>query len=88
MNACDEQPFAAAMRMGKKSHMLLLNWFTSVVSGLKALFRKEQSNHELDLELSQFLDASAAHHEDCGMSPVEARRAALLEMGSTASVRQ
>jgi len=65
-----------------------MNWFTSVVSGLKALFQKEQSNHELDLELSQFLDASAAHHEDCGMSPVEARRAALLEMGSTAAVRQ
>ena len=63
-------------------------WLGGVLSGLRALVQKEQSNRELDQELSHFLDASAAHYEDCGMSPAEARRAALLEMGSTTSVRQ
>ncbi len=65
-----------------------MNWLSSVISGLRALYRREQNNRELDQELSQFLDASAAHHEPCGMPPAEARRAALLEMGGTASVRQ
>ncbi len=65
-----------------------MNWLGNLASGLRALLRKEQSNRELDQELSQFLDASAAHHEDCGLSPAEARRAALVEMGSAASVRQ
>ena len=65
-----------------------MNWLSAVVSGLRALFHKEQSNRELERELSQFLDESAARHEHCGMSPAEARRAALLEMGSVASVRQ
>lgn len=65
-----------------------MNWLGGFVSGLRALLQKEQSNRELEQELAQFLDASAAHHERCGMSPAEARRAALLEMGSTTSVRQ
>jgi hypothetical protein len=49
-----------------------MNWLGGVVLGLRALLQKEQSNRELDQEPSQFLDASAAHHEDCGMSPAEA----------------
>lgn len=65
-----------------------MNWLSRVLAGLKALLHKEQSSRELDRELSHFLDASAAHHEHCGMPPAEARRAAQLEMGSVASVRQ
>ena len=53
-----------------------MNWLRRIVSGLRALLRKEQSNRELDQELAQFLDASIAHHRRCGMSAAEARRAA------------
>ncbi len=42
-----------------------MSWLGGVVLGLKALLRKEQSTREMDQELAQFLDASAAHHEDC-----------------------
>lgn len=66
----------------------IMNWLSTVVSGLRALLRKEQSNRELDRELLQFLDASAAHHERCGLPPAEAQRAARREMGSTTAVRQ
>jgi predicted permease len=65
-----------------------MNWLGGVVAGLKALFHKEQSNRDLDRELAQFLDASTAHQQNRGLSPAEARRAARLEMGSAASVRQ
>lgn len=66
----------------------MMNWLRGAFSGLKALLQQEQNRRELDRELAQFLDASAEHHEHCGMSPAEARRAALLEMGSMASVQE
>lgn len=65
-----------------------MQWLRSVFSGFSGMLHKKRSRRELDNELSQFLDASTAHHQDCGMSPTEARRAALLEMGSVTSVRQ
>jgi len=64
-----------------------MNWFTNVVLGLKSLFARERVERELDDELEGYLEASAAHKQNIGMSPEAARRAALVELGSRYSVK-
>jgi macrolide transport system ATP-binding/permease protein len=57
------------------------------VPGLKALFRKEKSDHELDEELQGFIEASAEQKMRAGMDREQALRAARMEMGSTAALK-
>ena len=51
-------------------------------SGLRALFRKEQANRELDEELGEYLEMAAEEKMKQGMSRKEALRAVRLERGS------
>jgi hypothetical protein len=64
-----------------------MNWFTNLIVGLKSLFAKERVEGELDEELEGYLEASAAHKQNIGMSPEAAQRAVLLELGSRYSVK-
>jgi predicted permease len=64
-----------------------MNWWNSLTAGLKSLAQKKQVEKELDEELDGFLEASAAHKRQMGMSAEAARRAALVEMGSSNSVK-
>jgi hypothetical protein len=64
-----------------------MNWWNSLTAGLKSLAQKKQVEKELDEELDGFLEASAAHKRQMGMSAEAARRAALVEMGSGNSVK-
>jgi predicted permease len=63
-----------------------MNW-NSLTAGIKSLAQKQQVEKELDEELEGFLEASAAHKQQTGMSPEAARRAALIERGSGNSVK-
>src|SRR5215468_3827899 len=55
--------------------------------GLRALFRKKQLEDELDEELRGFIEAAAVEKIKAGMTREEALRAARVQMGSPAAVR-
>src|SRR5437879_10109046 len=54
----------------------------NIISGLRALFRKEQVSRELDEELNGFLEMAAEEKMKEGMSHKDALRAVRLERGS------
>jgi macrolide transport system ATP-binding/permease protein len=58
------------------------------LSGLKALFHKDQRNAEMDEELRGYLEAAAEANMRAGMSGADATRAARVEMGSMESLKQ
>lgn len=61
--------------------------FKSLASGLRALFRKQSVECEIDEELRGFLEASAAEKMRRGMPEAEALHAARVEMGSANAVK-
>jgi predicted permease len=64
-----------------------MQWFTNLTTGLRALFRPERTEREMDEELRGFLDASTEAKTLAGMKPQEAARAARIEMGSANAVK-
>jgi predicted permease len=64
-----------------------MNWFTSLIAGLKSLIQKQRVERELDEELEGYLEASSADKQRNGMTPEAARRAALVELGSSNTVK-
>lgn len=60
------------------------------IAGLMALIRKSRASSELDEELSSYLEAAAEDkmRRRPGMSYLEARHAARLEIGSMGSVKE
>lgn len=59
----------------------------ALLDGLRSLLRKPAVEREMDDELDAFLAASAADKQRQGMSPLQAGRAARIEMGSTNAVK-
>jgi predicted permease len=57
------------------------------ISGIKALFHKEQRSSDLTEELLAFQEASAQEKIRSGLSSHEAQRAARIEMGSIETVK-
>lgn len=55
--------------------------------GLRALFRQNQNEQELDDEIQSFVEASAERRVHAGMNRDEALRAARAELGSTAAIK-
>jgi predicted permease len=62
-------------------------WIDRVLGGVRALVRREPVEQELDDELRSFLDTSVEHKVESGMPREDAIRAARLELGSEASVK-
>jgi predicted permease len=62
--------------------------FRSFSAGIRALFHKDQRSLEMDEELRDYLEASAADKMRDGLTYTEALRAARVEMGSTEAVKQ
>ena len=60
----------------------------NLISGIKALFHKEQRSRDMDEELLAFQQASAQEKIRSGLSPHEAQRAARIEMGSIETVKE
>ena len=59
----------------------LRSWFRN-------LFRRQAVENSLDEELRACVDILAAHKEQAGLSPAEARRQALLEIGGVEIVKE
>jgi len=62
-------------------------WVNRILQGLRALFHAKRIEQELDDELRAFVDASVNAKLDAGMRRQDAVRAARLELGSEASVK-
>jgi predicted permease len=60
----------------------------SFAGGLRALFRKQRTEREMDEELRGYLDAAVNEKMRAGMSREEALRAARVEMGSLEAVKE
>jgi putative ABC transport system permease protein len=60
----------------------------SIVAGLRALFRKEQAEQDMDEELRGYLDALVQEKIRAGMSQQDALRAARVEIGSLDAVKE
>ena len=58
-----------------------------LVNGIVALFRRKRADAELDAEIRAYLDAATDAHMANGLTRAEAVRAARLEMGSPAAVK-
>ena len=65
-----------------------MSFLRNVASGLRALFRKKQTEGEMDEELRGYLEESAKDKMRSGVSPEEAARGARVEMGSMESVKE
>ena len=59
----------------------------NLLQGLRSLFNKQGTDSEIDEELDGFLEASVEHKQRSGVSPEQARRAALAEIGSRNAVK-
>jgi putative ABC transport system permease protein len=60
----------------------------STVAGLRALFRKQEAEQEMDEELRGYLDAAVKEKMRSGLSYEQALRAARVEMGSMDAVKE
>jgi putative ABC transport system permease protein len=65
-----------------------MSLWTNLTGGLRVLFRKRESELEMDEELREWLDAATAQRIRSGMSPAAARQSAMAEMGSVESVKE
>src|SRR5262245_14208223 len=59
-----------------------------LLAGLRALFRRDQLEQDLDEELREYFEAAIGRHVAAGMSREAATRAARIEIGSTTAVKQ
>src|SRR4029077_14361612 len=60
----------------------------SLMAGVRSLFQKEQAEHDLDEELREYVEAATQEKMRGGMSRAEAVRAARMEMGGVAAVKE
>jgi putative ABC transport system permease protein len=65
-----------------------MSFIRNLTGGLRALFRKEQVEQEMDEELRGYLDAAVKEKMRSGMSHADALRAARAEMGSMDAVKE
>lgn len=61
--------------------------FNRTIGGVAALFRRARGEQDLDDELRQFLDAAVGERMRAGLSREDALRAARIELGSAAAVK-
>jgi predicted permease len=64
-----------------------MSLWRQLTRGLRVLFDRPAADRDLADELSHYLDESTADHARRGLSPSDARRAALLDLGGATAVR-
>jgi predicted permease len=64
-----------------------MSLWRQITRGLRILTRRRTSDADLADELRDYIDHSTAAHIKSGLSPEDARRAALLESGSVTSIQ-
>jgi hypothetical protein len=61
--------------------MRLDDWLYTIPLRLRSLFRRDTVEQELEDELREHLERQTEENRSRGMSPTEARRAALIALG-------
>src|SRR5579859_813243 len=64
------------------------HWIYTIPLRLRSLFHRKRADQELSEELAHHLDSKTESYLAKGMSPQEARRAAVLEMGGMEKVKE
>ena len=59
----------------------------NLFQGLRLLFDRRRTDREIDEEIDSFLEASVEHKLGSGVNPEQARRAALVELGSRNAIK-
>jgi predicted permease len=59
----------------------------NLFQGVRLLFDRRSTDREIDEEIDSFLEASLEHKLRSGLSPDQARRAALVELGSRNAIK-
>ena len=59
----------------------------NLFQGLRSLFDKQRTDREIDDEIDDFLEASVQQKLRSGLTPEQARRAALVELGSRHAIK-
>jgi predicted permease len=65
-----------------------MSMLETLLARIRALRRSAGADRDLDDELHAYVDARAASHETRGLAPVDARRAALLDVEGIEQVKQ
>jgi hypothetical protein len=65
-----------------------MSLWRQLARGVRALVHRADADRDVSDEVEHFLDQSAAAHLARGLSPDEARRAAVLEMGNATVARE
>src|SRR4051812_23935737 len=65
-----------------------LRWIHVIRLRVRSLLRREHMEGDLDRELRSHLDAAIEEYVSLGMSPPDARRAALVDFGGVEQVRE
>src|ERR671928_415903 len=65
-----------------------MSLWRQLTRGLRVLRHRETTDADVTDELRHYLDLSAASHEQRGLAPDAARRAAQLEMGNMTVARE
>src|SRR5579875_3831051 len=60
----------------------------NVLSGLRSLFRRAQSEADLNDELEDYIEHQTRRYIDSGLSPEKARNAALRDLGGVQRVKE
>lgn len=60
-----------------------MGWMTNTFRGIWSLFQKKRIESEFDEELRSYMEASMAERVRSGMTPAEARRQALADLGGS-----
>jgi hypothetical protein len=63
-------------------------WLSRFTSLLRNFSRKQENEHELDQEVSSYLDLLTEEKIRIGMTPEAARRAARVELGGVEQVKE
>ncbi len=65
-----------------------MNWLRTIQTRFHALFRKRELDAEMDEEMHSHIEMRTQENIDAGMSPEEARFAALRQFGGTESIKE
>jgi hypothetical protein len=66
----------------------MIGWLEQTWQRVRSVFRRDQTERELEAELSAHLELAIEENVNRGMSPEEARRQALIRFGGTEQTKE
>lgn len=67
---------------------MLTSWLTAIATRMRGLMQRRRVRREMDMELRFHVEMETAANVERGLSPQEARRAALRDLGGMAQIKE